>query len=197
MALKAVIFDLDGVLFSSAQAWKNITFTLLSKLDIPITSELLAQIEKREIYEALEFLSQTYQQRGVSEVFFDFAPKMFEEQTILSKGAKEWIEKLKRLNIACCIATASLPIFYQKIFNRYGLKFDCVANTYEVGKSKESAEVYLACTLGNLPSECLVIEDSKIGYNSAKMQGFRAILVENGNVDWRRVDEECFKYCRK
>lgn len=198
MGIKVVIFDLDGVVFESDQVWLKITKKLLCHFGIPFTQEILYEIANREFEESFVFLSEHFSLSFVEirDYFFSFAPQMFFEEVKLKSGVKEWIQKLQERNIPCCVATASLPIFYQRVFKKYDLNFSKVVYTQELGVSKRSAEVYLACLNGIKPSEALVIEDSEIGYKSATMQGFRAILVGK-TIDWREIDEECFKYSRK
>ena len=187
--IKAVIFDLDGVLVTTDElhfeAWK----TLADKLGInDFTKE------------------DNVRQRGVSrmaslEVVLEKTDRAFSEEEKLAlaeekneiyvrslsslseadvlSGANEFIDYLKSKGIKTAVGSASknTPLILEK--TKLAGKFDAVSCGLDTTKSKPDPEVFLiaANKLGVAPCDCAVVEDSDAGIEAAKTGGMYAIAV--------------------
>ena len=199
--IKAVIFDLDGVLVTTDElhflAWK----ALADKLGITgFTKE------------------DNVRQRGVSrmaslEVVLEKTDKKYSEEEKLAladeknaiyvnsldtlspsdllPGVNEFITFLKEKNIKTAIGSASknTPLILEK--TGIADKFDAISCGLDTSKSKPDPEVFLiaAKKLGLRPEECAVIEDSDAGIQAAKAGGMIAVAVgaamNNEKADYR------------
>lgn len=187
--IKAVIFDLDGVLVTTDElhfkAWKALAE------ELGITGFTKADNAR---------------QRGVSrmaslEVVLEKTDKTFtdEEKVALAEkknsmyvksldtlspsdalgGVNEFIGYLKEKGIKTAIGSASknTPLILEK--TKLADKFDAISCGLDTTKSKPDPEVFLiaAGKLGIAPEECVVIEDSDAGIEAAKAGGMYAVAV--------------------
>ncbi len=199
MMIKAVIFDLDGVLVTTDElhfaAWKRLAE------ELNITGFTRAD---------------NVRQRGVSrmaslEVVLEKTDKKFNEEEKLAlaerknamyvkslesldksavlDGVFDFITYLKQKGIKLAVGSASsnTPMILEKT----GLRkyFDAVSCGLDTQKSKPNPEVFLiaADKLGIAPSKCVVIEDSDAGIEAAKAGGMYAVALgeaeHNGKAD--------------
>lgn len=187
--IKAVIFDLDGVLVTTDElhfkAWKALAE------ELGITGFTKADNAR---------------QRGVSrmaslEVVLEKTDKTFtdEEKLALADrkntmyvksldtlspsdtlgGVNEFIGYLKEKGIKTAIGSASknTPLILEK--TELVDKFDAISCGLDTTKSKPDPEVFLIAAekLGISPSECVVIEDSDAGIEAAKAGGMYAVAI--------------------
>lgn len=189
MMIKAVIFDLDGVLVTTDElhfvAWKRLAE------ELNITGFTRAD---------------NVRQRGVSrmaslEVVLEKTDKEFSEEEKLAlaerknamyvkslesldksavlDGVFDFITYLKQKGMKLAVGSASrnTPMILEKT----GLRkyFDAVSCGLDTQKSKPNPEVFLiaADKLGIAPSKCVVIEDSDAGIEAAKAGGMYAVAL--------------------
>lgn len=188
MGIKAVVFDLDGVLVDTDrfhyQAWKRI----LWELGKEFTSEDNEQIKGVARLKSLEILLKM-KDLEMSEVekmrvlrkknnwYLEYITEIDRESIL--PGVKEFLELLKFNGYQTAIASTSDNTSI--ILELTGLKkyFDVVIDGYQVKSPKPNPEVYLvsAMTLKMEPHECAVFEDSRAGVLAAKRAGMRVVAV--------------------
>lgn len=169
--LKAVVFDLDGVIVDTAKfhykAWKKVADTEGIYFDESINERLkgVSRIDSLNII--LERSEKEYSQTEKEKMVFDknkMYVKMLEELTeddILS-GIKELLSVLESNKIKISICSASKNAC--KILKQLNLegKFDVIVTGDDVTRSKPDRQgIYIAIEkLRIKPSECVVVEDS-------------------------------------
>lgn len=186
--IKAVFFDLDGVLINSEwqdQQW-TCEYTKMMNVDIP--SErfyLLIGTNKRqnpwvkiiEGYEEqipdLEKFRQglrTYKMQKRQD--FNFSEVLFEEVPYVIKRLKE-----KGIKIAC--ASSSPMEYIQQALGQTNLLpyFDLICTGHDFKESKPAPDIYLYCLdqFNFKKEECLVVEDSPLGIQAGKSAGLKVI----------------------
>lgn len=205
--MKAVIFDLDGVIVSTDdyhfRAWQkmadeeNIYFDrkinerlrgvsrmesleiILERAERHYTEEEKAKLAERKNYYYRNFLN-------------DLSPKD------ILPGVMKVLEELKAQGIKIAIGSSSknTPIILEKI--GLGEFFDAVADGNEIKNSKPDPEVFLlaAKKLGISPKECLVVEDAEAGVEAALKGGMKALGVGSASnsekADYRISDLSLF-----
>lgn len=187
MEIKAVIFDMDGVITDTEkyynrtwpQAFAAFGYTDFTK-DDALTQRSLnhtdAQILWGKRYGA-DFSFEKIHQYNTKLVL-----KMMEEEGIHAKpGIQELLHYLKENHIKSAVATATKLERALPRLASVGLEnaFDTVISASMVQKGKPHPDVYLyACkTLGIAPKHCLALEDSPNGIRSAAAAGCTTVMV--------------------
>lgn len=187
--MKAVIFDLDGVICSTDeyhyQAWKTLADKIHIKFDREINNRLrgVSRMESLEIilerYEGEPF-SQLEKERMAeekNEIYRKNLEKMSEKN--LSAEVKETLEELRKRGYLMAIGSSSKNTPF--ILERIGLSgyFDAVADGNHITHSKPDPEVFLKAAqyLGVKPEVCTVVEDALSGAQAGKTAGMRVVCV--------------------
>lgn len=187
--IKAVIFDLDGVLVTTDElhycAWKQLAdeegikdFTRednLRQRGVSRMASLEVVLEKSEKqYSDAEKLALAERKNSI----YVKSLENLDRSAVLD-GAFEFIAFLKEKGIKTAVGSASknTPVILEKT----GLSdlFDAVSCGLDTQKSKPDPEVFLiaADRLGVPYKNCLVIEDSDAGIQAAKAGGMYALAV--------------------
>lgn len=199
--IKAVIFDLDGVLVTTDelhyQAWKRLAeqegITGFTRED-NIRQRGVSRMASLEV--VLEKSSKKYsdeEKKVLAEKKNDMYVKSLEslDKSAVLDGVFEFITYLKQRGIKLAVGSASknTPMILEK--TGLAKKFDAVSCGLDTQKSKPDPEVFLiAADRINIPySECLVVEDSDAGIEAAKAGGMYALAVgaakNNPDADFR------------
>ena len=184
--IKAVIFDMDGLMFDTErlqiQAWDYAGEKLgLGKMGHMVYKTLGMNIESsREIF------VQEYGDKLIEEdlirharVFFN---DYYEKNGIpIKTGLIELLSYLKENNYRLAVATSSSQKTVFSHFERVNIKeyFDVIVCGDMIKNSKPAPDIYLkACELLEVnPSECLALEDSPNGIRSAFSAGLKPVMI--------------------
>jgi beta-phosphoglucomutase len=186
--IKAVIFDLDGVIVSTDEchylAWKQIAVNE----DIPFNRQDNERLRGVSRMESLEILLEkarvgyTDAQKAImadkkNNVYKQLIAKLTPND--LLPGARETLERLKADGIKVAIGTVSKNA--PAILKYIGLEgfFDAVADGSQISRGKPDPEVFLlaARLLGVPPVNCLVVEDAAAGILAAVNGGMCSLGV--------------------
>ncbi len=196
MKLKAVIFDLDGVICSTDeyhfQAWKALAdmlgITDFSRED----NKLQRGVSRMESLEVvLRKSDKVYteeQKRALAETKNGIYKKMLADMSEkdLDKDVYSTLKTLRGKGLKLAIGSSSKNTPF--ILERLGLGsfFDAVADGNCVTHSKPDPEVFLKAAemLGHHPCDCLVVEDAVAGVDAGIAGGFKvAGLGEAGKYN--------------
>lgn len=188
MGIKAVIFDLDGVIVSTDnchyKAWKRLADDELIYFDRNINERLrgVSRMESLEII--LEETERVYTEEEkiqLAERKNNYYKKLIEllNPDSILPGVMRVLSGLKEKGIKIAIGSSSKnsPIILRQI--GLGDYFDTTADGNDIEKSKPDPEVFLlaASRLGIGPSECLVVEDADAGVEAALAGGMHVLAV--------------------
>lgn len=188
--LKAVIFDMDGVLIDSEPDHYRIENELLKKLGVKIDSAEHEKFCGTTTYYMWKTVKEKYNlKESIKElVKADRTSYMrylndFPERIHAIDGVKELIQNLYENNIAIALASSSPLDAVKSIINslNIGKYFKVLVNGDEVKKSKPAPDIFLAAAdkVGVKPCECLVVEDSGNGIKAAKKADMKCIGYKN------------------
>lgn len=208
--MKAVIFDMDGVLVDS-QPYHF-------KADIDTMAEY-GVIKDQKFYEAFAGTLTDNRMRTLRDMFGLDVPaeELIEkrEKMILDimanedikpvSGIPELLRSIKALGLKTAVASSSGIELIKLVLDRLGIAvyFDSITSGNDVKMGKPSPDIFLLAAerIGAEPSECLVVEDSENGVRAAKAAGMTALGYVNptsGNQcldmadavtdDFRKVD---------
>lgn len=200
--VKAVIFDMDGVIFDTEKAyldiWTNVFETHGYALDRNIYISLMGtgkenvmKVFKEKYGENLPII-EMYKEKD--EKLLD---RMKRRLVPIKDGAYELLNYLKENNFKIALATSSrrerldLQI---KMFDIFEM-FDAIVCGEDVINGKPNPEIFLKASekLGVAPKDCIVIEDSLAGIKGAYAGGMIGFHVQ----DLKIADEDILRYCNK
>jgi beta-phosphoglucomutase len=187
--IKAILFDMDGVLID-AKDWHyealnqalNLFGMEISRYDHLVTYDGLPTKKK------LEMLTS---ERGLPIGLHSFINDMKQEFTFQLAYTKckptfvhqYALSKLKAQNFKMAACSNSIRktidiLFERACINEY---FDFYLSNEDVSESKPSPEMYLLAMerLGLRPEECLILEDNEHGIKAAKASGGHLLIIND------------------
>lgn len=186
--IKAVIFDLDGVIVDTAHyhylAWKRLAKELGFDLTIE-QNELLKGVSRiRSLEIILELggisLSDSEKERIANKKngwFVEYVNEMKPEE--IFPGVKEMLKSIRSKGIKVALASSSknAPRVIQLLDIEN--EFDAVVDGTMILHSKPDPEIFLlaASKLGIAPSDCVVFEDAEAGVEAALAAGMKCVGV--------------------
>jgi beta-phosphoglucomutase family hydrolase len=199
--IKAVIFDLDGVIVESEDAHIEAEKRAYRKYGLTISAEELHRYTGTTAKAMFTELIAKYKLKTSFEEINSQKEKilleLLEQDAEPTKGVLSLIRKLKQRRIKLAIASSSTTKLVAYILKKLNITdlFDCVIAAEDAEHSKPNPEIFLkaATKLGVKPSQCLVIEDAKLGVEAAKSAGMKCIGYRNphsGNQDLSKADVE-------
>ncbi len=190
--LRAVIFDMDGVLIDSLElhylGWKK----MLEEDNISITADDFSRVFGKTGNDILKgFYANAKKSLDEGKVkdkidcknlfYREIAEKMLKP----SKGSVELLNELKSSGIKAAIGTSAPRKNVEFYFKKTGLgkQFDGNICADDITKGKPDPEVFLkaAALLKEKPENCVVIEDALHGIEAAKRGGMKAVAVASTN----------------
>lgn len=186
--IKAVIFDLDGVLVSTDelhfQGWKALAEREGIYFDREINNRLrgVSRMESLEI--VLERAKRIYSEVEKAEMAAyknGIYVRLLDSLTPADRleGVSACLAALREAGMKLAVGSSSKNT--PKILERTGLaaEFDAVADGNDISRSKPDPEVFLKAAekLGVEPKFCAVVEDAEAGIQAAKAAGMLAVAV--------------------
>lgn len=184
--IKAVIFDMDGIIIDSEPLWGESICEVVDELGLELSesarlSTLGFRIDKSVQYwnESLKWNLPNPEQ--VTNRIVERVSEKVSKLPAMMDGVQELFQKIKDLGMPCAIASSSPMRFIKATVDRFELgnfiSFFHSADLEENGKP--SPDVYLSAIkrLGQNPKECLAIEDTINGILAAKAAGMKTLLV--------------------
>ncbi len=201
MALKAIIFDFDGVLADTMQIHLESEQRVFKKLGLKITKGELAKYFGMKVSEFNKLVIKEYNLKASVEEIVKEKYAVLDE--LIKKGrvkavpgAMELASQAHDAGLKLAIASGSTRKFVEKVLEKIGGKelFPVILGEREVEKGKPSPEIFQKCAegLGVKPSECLVIEDAENGVVGAKKAGMKVLALKtdfSGKQDYSKADK--------
>lgn len=188
--LKAVIFDMDGVIIDSEPIYSEVDKRVLKQCDIIANEEILNPYVGISNPEMWKDLKERYHLiPSVEELLklqSELLIKAFNETKIEAiDGIKELLSELKQNKILLAVASSSARSFIESILKTIGIReyFKIILSGEEVQRGKPNPDIFLktAEMLEVSPQECIVIEDSTNGVKAALAAGMKCIGYSNLN----------------
>lgn len=188
--LKAVVFDLDGVLTDSAkyhyQAWKM----LADKLGIPFDEEYNEKLKGVSRMESLELILQNgnaqdkYTQEekvAMATEKNEFYKQLLHQITPedVLPGIHDFLEQLKAVGIKTAVASVShnAPFILERLeLDKY---FDYICDAAQVPRAKPFPDIFLSAAqnLGVEPANCIGVEDAQAGIQAINAADMMSVGV--------------------
>lgn len=191
--IKAVIFDMDGVIIDSEGAYLEYIYAFAREKKQDIRSEELygtVGATKKDCWEIVERavgngqsweqLRQEYHERGIWK-------RAFEEvdyKAIFRPEVLDVMDELQHMGMKLAVASSTglEQVRYILSMNHVWERLELAVSGEMFKRSKPDPEIYLytAEKLGVDPSQCLAVEDSTVGITAGKAAGMKvAALIDN------------------
>jgi HAD superfamily hydrolase (TIGR01509 family) len=182
---RAVVFDLDGLMFNTEELYVEVGTELLRRRGHEFTEELLDQMMGRPSRVALQIMIDTHALRATVEELLAETDEIFPEilRTRLAPmpGLVELLAALERHNIPKGIATSSRRAFVERVLGKFDYlpRFSPILTSEDITEGKPHPEIYLkaAARLGIQTGDMLVLEDSQNGCRAAVAAGTITVAV--------------------
>ena len=198
--MKAVIFDMDGVIIDSEPIHFETDMETMKYLGCNISIEELEKYVGTTNEYMIADIKKNYNIKKSVEEIINYKVEMVKNKIVQSdlepiEGIRELLIYLKKKNIPAAIASSSPKEFINVVVSKFKLQeyFKYIVSGEEVESGKPAPDVYIetAKKLGISPKECIVVEDSKNGVIAAKAAGMKCIGFQNinsGNQDLSKAD---------
>jgi mannitol-1-/sugar-/sorbitol-6-/2-deoxyglucose-6-phosphatase len=184
--IKAVIFDMDGLLIDSEPTWQKLEKELYASLGIQLTVA-----EKHEMMgtPALENAKRLYARYGWEKYSPEEVAKMLEQKVAaafrqgieLMPGVDQALQICKRHNLPVAIASSSPMVLIETVVDtlklREHFKHIYSAQHEPLGKPHPGVFISVGEKLGVAPDHCLVFENSPAGVLAAKAAKMHCVAV--------------------
>lgn len=190
--IKAVIFDMDGVISDTEIIQATAMSLVLAKNGIEMTpqeeSARYAGIKSKVTFEEIF--------RVHNKINVDIDSLVEEKKRLVYDavnkniktvpGTIEFIDELRGLGLPLAIGSAASLQFIDLVLSKLDLKkkFAAIASCYEIENGKPAPDVFLlaARQLNVAPEYCLVVEDGVNGMIAAKAAGMECVGLVRDNT---------------
>lgn len=184
--MRAVIYDMDGVLVDSEPLWRLAERRTFAEIGIELTDSDCERTMGMRTDEVIQFWYRQSPWQGptpakVEERLEKRMQELIAERATAMAGVEKSISMVRKEGLALGLATSSTYVLIDAVLAKIGLA-DAFEVTHsavdeELGKPDPAVFLTTARLLGVMPSECIAIEDSAAGVRSAKAAGMRVIAV--------------------
>jgi len=200
--MKAVLFDMDGVLVDSEEYW----VALEEEEVLPeavgegvVDDEEITGMNYREIH---GYLDEHYGEhldigREAFEAYYeDAAEDLYSERVDLIEGFEVLADDLRDRGVRTAVVSSSPLDWIGIVVDRFEIDehFDALVSGNEIdGRSKPEPEVYeiAAAEVGVDPADCVAVEDSENGVEAANRAGMESVGYRteiNAGMDLSQAD---------
>jgi HAD superfamily hydrolase (TIGR01509 family) len=183
--LKAVLFDMDGVIVDSEPLWSEAEKQLLARRNLAYSPSLKTAMMGRDARGAVGFLIEHY---GLAESPGELIgernqliAELFKEHLKAIPGALEVVRSVRAAGIVTGLVSSSPKPLMELALEKIGATglFALALSGDQVARGKPAPDIYInaAEKLGVKPGCCLVIEDAPHGVTAAKHAGMCCLAI--------------------
>jgi len=182
--IKAVIFDMDGVLVDNSKVHDETWRIMCEKYGKPESAEKVKNIfggTNKIFVEQLLGITDPEEVKRIAIEKEALYREVFQATIKAPDGLLPLLFELRRRNVRLAVATSGPKENLNFVLDNLDIRhfFDALVEESQITHGKPHPEIYLraAQLLGISPQECVAIEDSIFGLQSAKSAGMKAIAI--------------------
>ena len=184
--IDAVVFDNDGLLLDTEEAWTRAERTLFERHGCTFTIEHKRDLIGSSPATSAVKLEAMLDMPGRGPALVDELHDLVMEESLLGvpprPGALELLAAIRAARLPVGVASNSARAFVERVLSGAGLldgHFDVVVTADEVEHPKPAPDLYLAAcaALGSEPGRSAALEDSATGVEAARAAGMFVVAV--------------------
>jgi HAD superfamily hydrolase (TIGR01509 family) len=185
-AIKAVIFDMDGVLTDSEPLINRAAVAMFREQGLEVRPEdfvpFVGAGENRYIGGVAEAYHFPIHLQDAKDRTYKIYLELVPEHLEAFPGAESLVRACRCAGLRTAVASSADPIKIDANLRKIGLppdSWDSVITAFDVERRKPHPDIFLvaAARLGVKPAECVVVEDAVNGIEAAKAAGMRCVAV--------------------
>jgi HAD superfamily hydrolase (TIGR01509 family) len=184
--ISTFVFDLDGVLLDSEQAWDEARREVVRKHGGTwrpgATRDMLGMSSPEWSRYVADHLGVPLAPEKVNAAVVDAMLAGYRERLPLLPGAREAVERMADA-FTLGLASSSNRVVIDLVLARMGVaeRFAATVSSEEVARGKPAPDVYAEAVrrLGAAPADCAAVEDSENGIRSAHAAGVWVLAIPN------------------
>jgi HAD superfamily hydrolase (TIGR01509 family) len=192
--IRAVCFDLDGLMFNTEDIFNEVGVEVLRRRGKEFTPELVGLMMGRRADEAIRVMIDYHDLSDsvpdLKKESWDLFDVYLGDRLAPMPGLHDLLEAIEGRSLPKAVATSSGRAYLERILGRFELlsRFHFTLTAEDVERGKPDPEIYLraATRLGVRPEEMLVLEDSHAGTTAAVAAG--AVTVSIPTIHSRHQD---------
>lgn len=198
--MKGYIFDMDGTLLDSLDAWVNIGNRYLESLGLAPAPDLDEKLNHMALSDGSKYVKERFHLKETTDEIIsgirDLINNKYAYEIELKEGVRDFLQGCKEKQYKMCVLTASDSQLAKKAFQRLGVLeyFEDIYACHEIGLTKKDPQSYIevAKKMQLLPQECTVVEDALYAIKTAKEAGFyvKAIYDKANQHEWDSISKE-------
>lgn len=184
--VKAVIFDMDGVLIDSEPFWRKADIEVFSTVGVKLTEEMCLQTMGMTCIESVKYWYRQFpwKNKSIEQIRDEIEEHVIKNITKHGKpmkGVDYILTFFDKLDLPIALASSSSENIIEAVLERLRLiwrfKVFHSAQYEEFGKPHPAVFLTTAERLGVKPEECLVFEDSINGVRAGLAAGMKVVAV--------------------
>ena len=184
--IKAVIFDMDGLLTDSEPLWQEAEMQIFKQVNIMLTPALCMQTKGLRIDEVVDYWYQKFpwtnsSREEVENLIVAKVIELIHTKGVPLAGVDNAISFVQQKQVKIALASSSSTKIIQAALQKLNLVNTFVevysAESEVLGKPHPGVYLTTANKLNIFPQECLTIEDSLNGVLAAKAAQMKCIAI--------------------
>ncbi|MBN2764098.1 MAG: hexitol phosphatase HxpB [Bacteroidales bacterium] len=196
--IKAVIFDLDGIIIESEPLWEEIEKKVFAGIGLNLTTNMCRRTVGLDTYDTIRFwyAEKPWEGKNFSQLYHEIIENMriaIQDKAELKEGFLNVLQLFKNMSLPVAVATSSPQVLINTALNKFGIagEFNVLNSSEKEEYGKPHPGVYLTTShkLGTDPQYCLAFEDSFNGAIAAKAARMKVVTVPDPTeINDRRFD---------
>ena len=188
MKKKAIIFDMDGVLVDSENAYLDLFRDFLAKHQKEIKEDILLKIVGADTRMTWNYMSMLWGPQDPPEYIRQLFHSEYPDEAVdyrdyLFPGIPDLLDQLKAQGYTLALASSSKKKAIHRMLKENELEcyFNIIVSGEDFKESKPNPEIYhdTRAKLQLAPEECLIVEDSSYGIQAGKAAGMEVVAIKD------------------